>query len=243
MKLLTPTPTVWKELIIQLQQRKGRIHFPPGSTSSIESTIKELVDVFVKHAPFQKNQPAPFVELVELCCEFGCVDATSKLFARLFSGDGNTVSVQYINSLMVPLIPAIKDMLVRHRIPYTSKPFDGALRFIMLAFANKILGEKPPEPTSLITSAKRNTCTCHECSQVRTFLIGASELRTLHLQRIGAPKRRHVEKQIDTFIGPSVATYTMIGTTPQGLSVSSNREISYFVVNKLILSRFPKLRL
>ena len=59
-------------------------------------------------------------------------------------------------------------------------------------------------------------CACHKgCSSAKTFLTGSAE-KTLWLNRIGAPARRHVEATLSTYAG-GLMTFNMIRTTPQGL--------------------------
>lgn len=83
-----------------------------------------------------------------------------------------------------------------------------------------VLGRTPAPNVSLsrqLTNLARWICSCHVCKQGRVF-FSKSVQGSMTLERIGAPARKHVEGYLATY-ARSLATWDLVRTTPQSLSV------------------------
>ena len=93
-------------------------------------------------------------------------------------------------------------MLVTASKPYglsaTSEPLSSMIRVVMNGWAKEVLGPKPSEAAakSLLASLNRWTCSQPACVAARQFLTTPNSERVKSLERIGAPARKHVEKEL-----------------------------------------------
>ncbi|KAI1793098.1 hypothetical protein LXA43DRAFT_1127543, partial [Ganoderma leucocontextum] len=168
----------------------------------------------------QSTKPA--IPVLEYCLTLGlpevCVIVTKRLLhpAKL--------DAEYIKNQLAPLLPDLSTLLVRQKVPLSSPTFAPLFRTIMLYFAEKVLGPRPPDTASKhLQALSRWTCTCDVCPAVRKFLTSEANERR-EWGRIGAPKRRHVEQFLNLH-ARSLATYTTIRTTPQGLTVTKSKDL------------------
>ena len=95
-----------------------------------------------------------------------------------------------------------------------------ACQKLMTAWVRTVLGKKPDSDwVSALSPLKRWSCTCTHCTRVKRFLNSNPD-PVLRLERIGAPSRKHLEQQLNSS-ARTIATYDMIRSTPQGLTVSA----------------------
>jgi hypothetical protein len=135
-----------------------------------------------------------------------------------------------ISDELIPLLGELLSLAQQHNFSPSLEPFASAVKKILLAWSIQVLGPQPatsgPVPVMEIDLA-RYTCACQECAQVKSFLRGGEA--SFALARIGAPKRKHVEKELSNSHIQELATYKMISTVPQGLEVRLFRWIGYCI--------------
>ncbi|KAI1793099.1 hypothetical protein LXA43DRAFT_1002796 [Ganoderma leucocontextum] len=108
-----------------------------------------------------------------------------------------------LKTQLAPLLPDIRGLLLKHKQPLTSPLFVSAFRTIMLYWAEKVLGPRPP-----------NTASKH--------LEADPQLAVLMRRVSRCPQisyRGHIEKFLQSH-ARAIATYSTIRTTPQGLKVT-----------------------
>jgi hypothetical protein len=129
-------------------------------------------------------------------------------------------SAEGVINELVPLYRELISIAQKYGVSPTQEPFTSAIRKILLAWIALVLGPQPPKSgpiSTMETVLAHYSCSCQECSQVKAFLRGGTA--SITLARIGAPKRRHVEKELSNTNIRQLVTYKMIGSVPQGLEV------------------------
>ncbi len=165
-------------------------------------------------APAQK----PALAALEFCLTLQLSDACKFVIGRLLNPA--KFDVKYIETQLAPLVPDMRALLVKYKQPLTSEAFAIAFRKIMLHWVQKVMGPRPPDSTaSLLAGLKSWTCNCDVCPPVRNFLTAKPE-ESNSWTRIGAPKRRHLETFLSKY-AKQIATFAMIRSTPQGITVCS----------------------
>lgn len=158
----------------------------------------------------------PAINALGFCLQLNYPQACKYVFDRLLNP--SQLDVTYIKEQLAPLVPDLRGLLVKHKIPLTLEPFATTFRRIMLCWVETVMGPRPHNSAaSLMQYLAAWSCSCHGCAPVRTFLV-ARPAETLNLDRIGAPLRKHIERYLTQFAS-RIATFQMIRTTPQGLTV------------------------
>lgn len=158
------------------------------------------------------------VTILEFCLSKGGLPCFAIALDRLL--DPKLITEGYVNQTLVPLLPQLRTLAVKHGHALAAEPFAHGFRTIMRAWAEKVLGPRPSEAGAqgILASLRQWTCACEPCASVRRFLTAQAE-RAKTLDRIGAPKRKHVEQQLTAY-ARGAATYQAIMRSPQGLQVS-----------------------
>lgn len=158
----------------------------------------------------------PAVDALDFCLKVSLPEACVGILDRLLNPPA--LDIEYIKTQLAPLLPDLRGLLVKHKHPLTSPLFTSTFRTIMLYWVERVLGPRPLNTVSKHLEAIRNwQCSCNICPAVRDFLT-SDAAESKEWQRIGAPKRGHVEKLLQSY-AREVATYSTIRTTPQGLKV------------------------
>ncbi|KAJ7781345.1 hypothetical protein B0H16DRAFT_1447812 [Mycena metata] len=137
----------------------------------------------------------------QLCLSTNNVPVLSQLFPRIFS-PVVTNKRTYITDTLLPLVPKIRGELAGRNLHPASEPFGGAFKRIFELYASKVLGPKTSDHGSLVENVKKLSCSC--------------------TQSIGAPQRKHVEKNLAQFCGYRIANWSTIKSNPQGLQVNKS---------------------
>ncbi|EJD55214.1 hypothetical protein AURDEDRAFT_118417 [Auricularia subglabra TFB-10046 SS5] len=228
--------TSWKACIELLHKRRTEPAFAVVSTqlgnavTAMVRTYAQKVDLPASSAQAYNYSSKPrygaggrligdtrICDVLTTCVKVDGMECAKIVLDRVLHGAHST---QYISDVLIPLIEQLAAFAREHRLSLSGEPFASAIRQIMSVWLDKVLGAMPDESLSrsLLNTLARYTCTCEECKSVRTFLTTIPE-RVLTLDRIGAPKRKHVEQQLSSW-ARGAATYDFIRTTPQGLKVT-----------------------
>ncbi|KAF9256205.1 hypothetical protein L218DRAFT_950169 [Marasmius fiardii PR-910] len=224
----------WKRCMEELYSRR-RV---TSLSTSITTALAEMAKVYAQkialpHVPtaqiasrydyggVQHGQTAQILCIVsDSCLQLGGAAALVIFLKRVFQQKLTSV---YLSSALVPFIPVLLENSKPYGLSATSEPLASTVRITMNGWAKEVLGPKPNEAAAkpLLTNLNRLTCNQSYCVTVRKFLSTPSAERVAHLRQIGAPARRHVEKELESY-GRGAATFETIRTTPQGLTVAKS---------------------
>ncbi|RDX51144.1 hypothetical protein OH76DRAFT_1401917 [Lentinus brumalis] len=162
----------------------------------------------------------PTIDALEFCFSVNTPDACTFILTRLLNPP--KLDGKYVQEQLAPLVPELRAFLVKHRQPLTSPAFAPVFRSIMQLWVQKVMGTRPPDTASAyIQHLQKWGCNCDVCKAVRHFLTSSpNEAQTW--ARIGAPKRKHVETFLQTY-ARTIATWAMIRSVPQGLTVTKSK--------------------
>ncbi|PIL31358.1 hypothetical protein GSI_06057 [Ganoderma sinense ZZ0214-1] len=171
---------------------------------------------------YGQQSPKPAIPVLEFCLTLRLPEVCTIVTKRLLHPA--RLDAEYIKNQLAPLLPDLSALLGRQKQPLSSPTFVPLFSTIMLYYTEKVLGPRPADTLSKhVQALNRWTCSCELCPSVRRFLTSEATERR-EWQRIGAPKRRHVEQFLNLH-ARSLATYTLIRTTPQGLTVTKAKEL------------------
>lgn len=222
----------------EIQDHRAEIPSSEGCRS-IDSLIKDVLKLIIEKAPFSaktitsgypiylardasQNNRTKAIQLLKLCFSNKQPGLCSVVFTRLF--DKTFINRNYIHDVLVPFIPELRQFLINHQTATHAEPFGAVFMTIVSLWAKQVLGPKPADTSSaLLARLAQQKCTCHECGEAFSFLT-RGEGRNQQLHRIGAPKRRHVEKELAAY-ATGAATWRMIGGSPQGLLITKTDAI------------------
>ncbi|TFY70329.1 hypothetical protein EVG20_g2676 [Dentipellis fragilis] len=207
------------------RQHRARFVFPCGDTgaASLDLSIKSFAEQYILRLPL----PAPHVIISALdwCLYIEHPELYQKIIARFL--DPPKMDKAYINNLLIPLLPAFRDWAVKINALDT---FAFVFQRVLLRWLQKILGPPPaPNPTlaSQIKELDKWTCTCHVCHSARSFLQENQAQRTLTLDSLGAPTRKHLEVFLSAHTR-GLATFSTIKKKPQGSTITKSHALHQF---------------
>ncbi len=158
----------------------------------------------------------PAIDALGFCLQLKLPQACKYVFDQLLNP--SQLDEKYIKEQLAPLVPDLRALLLKHNQALTLEPFATAFRRIMLYWVQIVMGPRPHNTAApFMRDLTAWFCGCHGCSRVRTLLV-ARPAESLHMDRIGAQLRKHLEGYLAQFAS-RVATFQMIKTTPQGLTV------------------------
>ena len=208
------SPSAVRVIAEELRANEALFVFPEGYTGrTLDSIISAFAQVYIKHiAP----QSSPAIKAALDWCVAVKYPALASVVLETVTEPAK-LSVQYINTVLVPVLPELRAWGHQHRL--LDKLASGFQR-IMAAWTDTVLGAAPAPNLTLAGQLKglaKWACSCQYCTVARNFLTKTAG-RSTSLQRIGAPSRKHLEQQLSMY-ARGVATYEMIRSTPQGLTV------------------------
>ncbi|OCH94338.1 hypothetical protein OBBRIDRAFT_801332 [Obba rivulosa] len=214
-----------------LAHRKG---FPSSDdvNAGINAVIRRFAKKYASAVPlpfsrralygvYHREEPGSttVVDALDFCLRASCTEAYLIIINRAANPSSPAkLDATYIQGNLVPLIPELRKLATKYKSKASLSAFTSTVRTIMLLWARKVLGQKPVDASAKLASIKNWTCSCEICTPVRLFLVSEPE-RSKNWHRIGAPTRRHVEKFLATYT-PSVATWSTITGSPQGITVT-----------------------
>jgi hypothetical protein len=212
----------WKRFTLELQGIRAK------APTSVDATIAEIakyyaekVDVGASGYMYYGGTANNMASRLEFCFKIGGIGPgrpATTLLGRIIE-TGRT-SKPYIESTLLGLVPEFKRISAQISVPLSTEPFASALRSIFMLFANKVMGPKPDsrKADDLGPALRRWTCNCGECNEAKRFLLAPGDSPSIRISSIGAPKRKHVEGHVRTYV-PSFATADVIQSRPQGVMV------------------------
>ena len=202
-------------LVDELRSQQDKFTFPDGYTGR---TLHSVVLAFAQKY-IQTFTPQYVRDVVSMLDWISSAQLTPLYCVFIEHLTHSTkLTPTYISNMLVPLLPQIRTWAVQRGLLDT---FAYAFQRIVATWVDKALGPPPTPNPTLATQLKdlsKWTCSCHECVQAKNSLTKSAEA-AVHLDRIGAPKRRHVEQYLSAY-ARGIATYSTIGGSPQGLRVS-----------------------
>jgi len=202
-----------------------------GAKSSVNAVITEMAYLYAQrvslpashptyssyHSGLRNSQASSILVTLDTCTRLGGESALSVVLQRVLALKMNP---EYINNTLVPLLPGICGLARREGKSVTSEPFASGIRIIMNNWVEVVLGPKPNEAAGqpLLVKLQKFTCTEPNCVRVRKFLTTVNAENSMTLARIGAPARKHIERELQVH-ACSAATFETVRTTPQGLTV------------------------
>jgi hypothetical protein len=214
---LPPSEALCRSFIRHLKSYETSISFDSSSGVSVSTINTQLLQNMVQKTHYGLSQPL-LISHLELCLSTDNYPLWTDILPRLLSP--SLTNKKYIEETLLPLVPKIQAQLASWKIPPTSEPFRTGFKQIFELYASKVLGSKVTDEASLVQGVRKLTCPCTECMAVVKFFLHSSD-RELRLTRIGAPQRKHAEKQLAQYCGYRLASWATISTTPQGLEVRS----------------------
>ncbi|KZV95593.1 hypothetical protein EXIGLDRAFT_644081 [Exidia glandulosa HHB12029] len=211
LKALPWVEWTWKSMIEQLHARSGDPAFAGPPALALQLAVAELIEVYARQAQLSASQLAP---TLAFALKLGGDSSVKIVLDRLLAP--RQLNATYISQNLIPAVDTICSLASTQHIPLSTEPFASSLRQIMQLWIEKVLGPKPNEKGA-ITTLGRWTCGCADCTPVVAFLT-ADVRRELRLERIGAPRRKHLEGYLGSY-ARSLATFETIRSTPQGLRV------------------------
>ncbi|PIL31379.1 hypothetical protein GSI_06079 [Ganoderma sinense ZZ0214-1] len=164
----------------------------------------------------------PAISALEYCLALHLPEVCAIITKRLLQPA--KLDAEYIKNQLAPLLPDLSALLVRRKQPPSSPTFAPLFRTTLLYYVEKVLGPRPDDTLSKhLPALNKWTCNCDVCPSVRKFLTSGVTER-MEWQRIGPPKRRHLEQFLSAHAS-SMATFTMVRTTPQGLIVTKAKNL------------------
>lgn len=139
----------------------------------------------------------------------------------------DTITKDYVQEVLVPLLPKLRTWGLDHGQLSSLAP---AFQNIMLLWIDNVLGPFPRPENPVIIAVKGLVnwkCSCRPCRTLRVFLTTSASKVTV-LERLSAPKLKHVEEQLATHVS-DIVTHQMVASTPPGLM--AGRSVVY--------ARFP----
>ncbi|KAJ6539248.1 hypothetical protein B0H19DRAFT_350200 [Mycena capillaripes] len=216
LSLLPPSEALCRSLITNLRSREKLLTLDNSGGPSISGICTEALKNLVQRTHY--SSLSLVVGHVQLCLSTDNIPILAQLFPRLLSP--SVTNNRYILEILFPIVPKIQVELASRNISPASPPFGAALKQIFKLYASKVLGPKTSSHSSLVSGVKKWSCTtrCRECEALVNFFLQSQD-RQIRLQRIGAPQRKHVEKNLAQFCGYRIANWSTIQSSPQGLQV------------------------
>ena len=223
-------------LVDELRSQQGKLTFPTGYAGrTLDSVILAFAQKYIR--AFTPSYPKDVITVLDWMSSAGLTSLYLVLVERLTHSKKLTPT--YISNMLIPLLPQIRTWAVQRGLLDT---FAYAFQRIVAAWVDNVLGSPPaanPTLAKQLQDLSGWNCTCHQCVQAKNFLTKTAD-PVVHLARIGAPKRRHVEQYLSAY-ARGIATYSTIGGSPQGLSVSVTNA-SMLLTTHLRCSRYKKRR-
>lgn len=198
-------------LIQEMNAKKDLFVYPAGYTGP---TLQSMIAVLAKKtaASASIGSPQQILDALDWCLKQNVPELCDDIVQRCCAAP--TSNKNYVKPVLVPLLPLLRKWAAQNKTD-----MDDTVRKIVVMWTEKILGLLPAANATLstqLTNLAKWTCMCNPCSSARNFF--KREDKSTQLYRIGAPARKHVESQLAAH-ARGLATWDMIRTTPQGLSV------------------------
>lgn len=203
-----------KILTQEINAKKDLFIYPAGHPGP---TLQSMITILAKKtaASVDINSAEQILDALSWCLEQNASELCDDIVQRFCAAPISNAN--YIKTVLVPLLPQLRKWAVQNK-----KNMDGTIRKVVVMWTEKVLGL--PAANSLLstqlTSLAKWNCQCSACVLAREFLT-KHQGQSTQLHRIGAPTRKHVELNLTTH-ARGLATWELVRTTPQSLSVRVN---------------------
>lgn len=209
---LAPSTPGLDVLCEQLNEHRDFFVFPldhPGP--DVTSMISCLAQKYIAGANLDST--VTITLSLDWCKKMSLLQLCTVVIQRLC--DENNLNAAYLDKVLLPFLPHLKKWGVANQ--WDIKP---AIQTILVAWVEKVLGPFPasyPSLDSQLAPLSKWVCSCPHCSSARAFLSKSHD-HSKSLERIGAPKRRHLETHLSAH-AYKLATWETINTSPHGIQV------------------------
>lgn len=196
-----------------------------------QSMIATLASRFADGVVFGTSEV--ITSALHRCIKLKASEACVKITQSLVTAS-REATPDFLETVLIPIIPTLRELLTLSHPPLTGA-IDTFFQVVSARWVAVVLGQKPTHDPSAFTSLTHWDCTCADCRAVQKFLRKPSlERRSLSLEKIGARRRKHIETYLHKY-AMSVAIYSTIQTSPQGLQVCDfNHHCSVLPVHALL---------
>lgn len=180
---------VWREKLVEPS---------PEVISACKELSRFLVNQYIKKATLSKvsldnsyysaSHPKPNTvpDVFEIAYKYGGEETCQPLLRRIM--DPKLVTKEYINHLLITLIPRLRAFTQSKQLAVTSEPFASAFRNILQLWGSVLLGPKPKEDPTILDGLRSWKCFNQACVTIRRFLTTSPD-KELSLNRIGYPNK------------------------------------------------------
>lgn len=204
-------------IVEELREQWNRFAFPDGYRSpTLDSITQHFSKQFAERVPLVDHPEV--VRAFDWCISVQQPGLCATLVARLTQAH-YLQERDLIQEVLLPLLPDLRKWGARHNMLDTLAP---VFAKTMAAWVDYVLGPRPQTSTAAtaqLDSLGHWTCPCEPCMHARGFLAKGTQ-RTVVLQRIGAPAKKHVEAYL-AVRAAALANWETVRTSPQGLEVSA----------------------
>ncbi|KAL1741386.1 hypothetical protein HDZ31DRAFT_45534 [Schizophyllum fasciatum] len=200
-----------------IRDNEAKIPVPDGGPAP-NLLVARVLQFIIDQASFTSyDNQMKAISLLKLCLQHDQYALCDSVFARLLNE--SFINADYVQNVLVPFIPQLRQFLISNRKPPWTKPFDAAFATIVTLWAKQSLGPKPVDPPAhILVGLRKHTCHCQVCADVFKFL-DKSEAKSHRCERLGAPKRKHLENELGKF-ARGAAEWSVIDSSPQGLKIT-----------------------
>lgn len=158
-------------------------------------------------------------DLLALCFDFDAQSLAPSLLDKLLVHVSSSTDATHstgIERVLVPIIPRIKEFLLRHGQGLSTEPYQSFTAKVLNDFVKIVLGPRPPETVSL-AEIKAVGCGCGNCRLLTSFFFGVESV--LRIQE-KASVRKHLEQQLEATRRWGVQWKSMNWTSPETIQVT-----------------------
>ncbi|KAA1473722.1 hypothetical protein DENSPDRAFT_291262 [Dentipellis sp. KUC8613] len=217
----TKLPDFTLQIIVEgLHKYRTRIVFSINDAeASFNLAIKSFAEKYVSET---RLDDAPYIaEVLNWCSDVQQEELAQIVIPRFLNPP--TINESYITKILIPLLPEFRKWAVKvNQLDSLAWVFPK----IVLPWQEKVLGPPPAHNAALakrMQGLQQWSCICGDCRKVQAFLKSDPQC-ALSLDRIGAVRRKHLEKYMSE-LDKKLVTYTTITTSPQGLKVTKSEAL------------------
>lgn len=207
----------YMHLARQLLARRASLTFPTPSTTTVATLVNDLVMSILRRFNLATCSPATIISLIGFCFEVGHQAQCEGILGRLL--EERSLTTDHVKSCLLPLTGDLSAMLIKRGISLSAPPYATFFKTTLFAWVNRILGPKPTDaPPQLATTLTQLRACCSSCRTVAANLDHGN-VKTFRLDRVGAPGAKHLDAQMRSCCKSSVATWSIVSSTPRGFTV------------------------
>ncbi|KAL0949719.1 hypothetical protein HGRIS_009758 [Hohenbuehelia grisea] len=200
-----------------MQTRGDEIKLPQDKDVSLHTLSEELMESLMAKVSVPSKEE--LLSLIEWAYQRQHVSSIGTLLLRL-APLRVTGSATVVNNVLLGSFVDLATLIHKRSLTITAEPYRTFFKNTLNAYTTTVLGPKPADIQPILANIRKMApCAgCAVCPQLVTFFTSSLD-KSIRLHRIGAPKRRHVEQRLATYVGYAAAQWTMIPGSPQGLLV------------------------